>query len=318
MNEDHLLIRVSESEFEGLLQREKVLSDVKEHLSAWTSLMRDVVNYGTNLIPRCFGSSSRSLADAVVIGILLRQAVAMLDAAEVLLSNGAVHAAKLQMRALLEVALYIDWILLSDTEKKANYYYVHNLRRKRLWAERVQGASAVGQDFIAMMNAIGVPMSQEAANAAKQGLPEIDRVLAQPMFAQISTDFNNHRRGKNDPSWYVPLGPKNLRVIAKDVRRLAEYVMVYSGASEVMHGSNYEQHLNFGTGRITFTPIRYLKDFGSVYHFSVTFAFQTYRRILETYRAGEIPAFNRKYLEKWRRDYMNIPKVTINSVTTTI
>jgi Family of unknown function (DUF5677) len=318
VSDEHLLISVPETEFKGLLDRDRVISDVNEQLKVWTHLMRDIVNYGTNLIPRCFGSSSRSLADAVVLGILLRQAVAMLDGAEVLLSNGAVHAAKLQMRALLEVSLYIHWILLSDTEKKADYYYVHNLRRKRLWAERLQGTSAAGQDFIAMMNAVGVPMSQEAADFAKQQTTEIDRVLAQPKFAQISVDFDNYRRGKGDLSWYVPLGPRNLRVIAKDVSKLAEYVMVYSGASEVMHGSNYEQHVSFSAGRISFTPIRYLKDFGTVYHFSVTFAFQIYRRILEMYRPGEIAAFNRKYLENWRRHYMNIPKVMINSVPTTI
>jgi hypothetical protein len=315
---EDLLINVPEREFEGLLQRERAIADVNEHLKVWADLMRDVVNYGTNLIPRCFGSSSRTLADAVILGVLLRQAVAMLDGAEVLLSNGAVHAAKLQMRALLESVLYIDWILLSDTDRKADYYYVHNLRRKRLWAERIQGTSAAGQDFIATMNAIGVPLSQEAAGSAKEQAAEIDRVLAQPKFSRISLDFDNHRRGKNDPSWYVPLGPRSLRAIAKDVGKLAEYVMLYSGASEVMHGSNYEQHVIFSAGKITFTPIRYLKEFGTLYHFSVTFAFHTYRRILETYRAGEIPAFNRKYLEKWRRNYMNIPKVTINSVTTTI
>jgi len=169
-----------------------------------------------------------------------------------------------------------------------------------------------------MMNAIGVPMQREAAEAAKQQIPEIDRVLAQPRLAAINSDFENHKRGKNDVSWYALLGPRNLREVAKAVGKLAEYVMIYSGGSEAMHGSNYEQHVSFNSSRVAFTPIRHLKEFGLVYHFSVTFALSTYRKIIETYRAGEIGSFNRKYLEKWRKEYMNMPRVTINMTKSTI
>lgn len=316
--EDDFLIRIPENEFEALLDREKVISDVDNQLSQWTHLMRDVVNYGTNLIPRCFVSSSRSLADAVLIGILLRQAVAMLDGAEVLLSNGAVHAAKSQMRGLFEVRLYIEWILSKDFEKKADYYYVHNLRRKRRWAERVEGSSPVGQEFVAMMNGFGVPTRKEASEAAKQQLPEIDRILSQPKFAHITAEFDKSRKGKSDGNWYAPLGPRNLREIAKEVGKLPEYILACSGGSEAMHGSNYEHHLTSTTGRITFTPIRYLQEFGWVYHFSVSFAFSIYRSFLEEYRPGEVAAFSRKYLEKWRKDYMNMPNVKIEETSTTI
>lgn len=83
------------------------------------------------MIPRCFTSSKRDFKDAVVLAILLRQAVAMLDGIQILLSSGAPHAANLQLRALFEASVYIDWILLGDSERKAQYYYVHNLRRKR-------------------------------------------------------------------------------------------------------------------------------------------------------------------------------------------
>ena len=88
--------------------------------------------------------------------ILLRQAVAMLDGVGILLANGATHAANLQMRALFEASVYMDWILLNDSERKADYYYVHNLRRKRIWALRTQPGSPESQEFITMMNKAGV------------------------------------------------------------------------------------------------------------------------------------------------------------------
>ncbi len=103
---DKMLIRVGESEYKPLLDRDRALNDVRQHLGPWLKLIQDVTNYGTNLIPRCFSTSERKLRDVVVLGILLRQVVAMLDGVEILLSQGAAHAASLQMRAALE-AIYL-------------------------------------------------------------------------------------------------------------------------------------------------------------------------------------------------------------------
>lgn len=113
-----MLVKVGETEFKALLNRDETIADVKEHLSPWLDLLRDLSNYGSNLIPRCFSSSARELKDAVVLGTLLRQIVTMLDGVEVLLSNGAPYTAQLQLRALLEASIYIEWILESDGDKK--------------------------------------------------------------------------------------------------------------------------------------------------------------------------------------------------------
>ncbi len=113
-----MLIKVGENEFKPLLDRDKVTPDIKEHLSPWIDLILDLTNYSSLLIPRCFSSSARDLKDAVVLAILLRQVVAMLDGIEVLLSNGAVHAAQLQLRALLEASVYIAlWEIVRLFEK---------------------------------------------------------------------------------------------------------------------------------------------------------------------------------------------------------
>jgi hypothetical protein len=121
----------------GLLDDESASKIASEQLKPWTNLLRDLANYGSNLIPRAYSSSGKTLGDVVVIGILLRQVVAMIDAIEILLGRSAVHAATLQLSALFEASVYIEWMLAGDRETKAAYYYVHNLLRLRLWAMRV-------------------------------------------------------------------------------------------------------------------------------------------------------------------------------------
>jgi hypothetical protein len=304
MKEASMLIRVGENEFKPLLDRDRALIDVNRHLRPWLDLIRDVTNYGTNLIPRCFSSSEKKFKDVVVIGILLRQVVAMLDSVEILLSQGAPHPANLQMRALFEAYVYIEWILESDAEKKASYYYVHNLRRKRLWASRTQPGSPEAQEFAAIMGKLNVQVTQEAIEAAKRQIQEIDRVLSDQKFVPIGQDFEKHRKGKRDPAWYVPLGEKSFAAVTRAVHKEFLYVY-YSLASEVTHTSTYDPHVSFAGDKVMFEPIRYLKGFESVLRFSLSVALLTYMRILREYRPGELPAFGRKYKENWQKEFMN-------------
>ena len=314
-----MLIRVPENEFKPLVDRDKITADIKEHLGPWTSLLRDLVSYGSNLIPRCYSSSEKNLKDAVLLPILLRQAVAMLDGIELLLTSGATHAANLQMRALFEASVYIDWILLGDSERKAEYYYVHNLRRKRVWARRTQSGSPESQEFIAMMNKSGVPIDDKLREASKNELQEIDRILSQPKFAVISNDIEKHRGGKRfDPPWYFPLGERSLLTMARTVDKTSQYVLLYSGASEVMHVSNYGHHVRFRRGEVIFQPIRSVEGFENVFRFSTINALLTFRKILDQYRPGELPAFRRKYMEKWQREFISFPQITVKVETTRI
>lgn len=305
------IIKIGESEFPPLLDRGKAVADVKRAFSAQLEMLRDVTNYGTNLIPRCYGSSDKALKDIVVIATLLRQVVAMLDGVELLVSNGSVHTAALQARALFEASAYIDWILSADSEKKATYYYVHNLRRQRRWAQRFQQGSPEATAFAALGADLPSFRDQGAIDQAARTLKDIDRVLSQTAFAVASQAFDKcaPKSGKCDKPWYLPLGPRSVSGILSAVGRSAEYTIFYSTWSETMHSSNYAQHVRVGQGTITFEPIRHLSGFRSLFTFTAATVLHTYRKILEHYRPGELPAHSRKYLENWQKGLMEVPTI---------
>jgi len=208
-------ITIKENEFHPLLDREKAVVDSKRAFSVQLEMLRDAINYGTNLIPRCFGSSNKELKDIVVIAILLRQVVAMLDAMELLTSNGAVYAVGLQARAIFEASVYIDWILQSDAEKKATYYYVHNVRRQRRSAQRLQPGSPEATTFLASMPDLDFLRDPQVAEHANKALKEIERVLSQPEFAVVSKAFDQCTR--KHPNWYEPLGMRSLNALVDAV-----------------------------------------------------------------------------------------------------
>jgi hypothetical protein len=304
---------IPEDPHKGLLNDESATAFASEQLKPWTNLLRDLANYGSHLIPRAFSSSGKTLGDAVVIGILLRQLVAMIDAIEILLCRSAVHAATLQLRAMFEASVYIDWMLAGDRENKAAYYYVHNLLRNRLWAMRMQSGTPESSSFKGIMNKASLPVDETLGDEGKSQVQEIDRVLSQPRFVAVRDEFRDwKKRNGRRPAWYSPLGVADLRSMARNVNKEPLYVIVYGSGSEVMHASNYGQHVRIQSERITFYSIRHPKRFSTTVRLTATIAIDIFMKILHEYREGECSRFGQKYVEKWQQAFMNVPQLKID------
>lgn len=306
---------MKEKEYDHILDRNFHIVDLKTHYSDILDVMHDMVNYGSNLIPRCFTSSKRKLEDAVIIGVLLRQALVMFDAFEVLISSAAVYASNLQARAIFETSLYLEWILKDNTTDKAKYYYVRNLRQERLWAQRTQSESPESIAFKSLMEPFG-DVADKSTNQleeeGKKSLAEINDLLGQSVYKSINKSFEDYKKKRKltyEPPWHAPLGLSSVRQIAVDLGRLHEYETFYSASSEVMHSSKHKDHVVFKEGKMHFQPIRYLEGISIVLHLSLSMMLKMYMLVLDHYRPGERPAFQRKYVADWQQAFRNIKSV---------
>jgi hypothetical protein len=251
-----------ENEYKELLDRQRHKDDVQRYFANQISVLTDIIDYGTWLIPRAYDSSPKKLEDVVLIGVLLKQVVGMIDALEILVSNGAISAAFLQARAALEASLYMDWILKGQADKKAIYYYVSNLRNERFWALRIIEGTTEHDDLMNEIQDIAPYVnfnSFEIQKVAKKRLSEIDRILDQTSYKPINDDFETLRaKRRREVYWYQPLLKRgSLRSIAKDVNRYSEYLYLYERGSKATHAASYRNHIQFSRGgTIVFEPIR--------------------------------------------------------------
>jgi len=305
-----------ESEFKPILDRDKHEGDARQHFSKQIDLLVDLANYGSNLIPRAYDSSSKKLEDIVVIGVLLKQVVSMIDAVEILVSEGAVGPANLQARAAFESSLYIDWILMSESERKAKYYYVSDLRNQRLWALRLKTGTPEKQVFSKALSYLGKHLEtarlEDLEKEAEEVLAKIDSLLTRNAWNEISLAFDKKKNKKTgaETYWYKMLGVSSIRQLAEHVGRLAEYDLFYSRSSEVMHAASYRDHIQFHKGIVFFEPIRQLKDMHNLLRFINSVAISSYMSVLKHYRPGELTHFTRKYMRDWRTAFLNIPTVS--------
>lgn len=310
-----LKIKVRENEYRGLLNREQVIGHAKSIFPEQLTVLQDVVNYGTHLIRRCFEDSDKELKDIVLLYVLTRQIVAMLDAIEVLTSSGAVYAAGLQARALFEATVSFDWIRKGDAEEKAQYYYVYNLRRERRWAQRTQLGSSEATGFSALAPDLKSLQDPKVVETSKERIAKINGFLSRPEFQPVNKAFDDCLKNrKNDVQWYRPLGIKSVKHMMAEVGKSAEYMVNYSFWSEVMHSSDYSQHVVIRDGAISLRQIRNLSDFGALFKFTVAAALHAYRTVLQLYRPGEMPVLDRKYIENWQQTFMNVPAIKYEEI----
>lgn len=304
---------MQEAPHAAILNREEPRAVAEQHFSRQTALLRDLANYGSNLVIRSFDSSPKKMAEVVVCGVLLKQIVAMVDAVEVLLSAGCGHAAFLPARTAFEASVYFDWILLADSERRATRYIVANFRDERLWAARVIPGTTEEQTFTQIAKSLGVDVHANRPSLASEAaihLAEVNRILGQPNLQAIDLEFTTARRNrKYDPEWYELDGLTSIRQVADKAGRLPEYEFFYSKGSQVTHTGSYKDHIRFTTGQVRFKPIRHLAEVNVLLNFVVSISLGTYKKTLERYRPGELPAFSKKYVEDWREPFQNVTTV---------
>jgi hypothetical protein len=312
-----LEVTMPEKPLAGILNREEAAKHAQEHFGDQIALLRDLADYGSNLVFRAFNASAKDLPPIIACGVLLKQVVAMLDAVYTLVATGMVHAAFLPARAAFEASMYLDWLLFSDTERKATAYIVSNFRDERLWVARVTKGTSEEAIFDAISKSVGLDIHARrptlAADAQKH-LAEVNRILAQKAFAAMDKEYDQAKgkKQKYDPEWYQLCGAKSIRQVAQQVGRLPEYEFFYSKGSQITHTASYKDHIRFTKGQVHFTPIRHLQGIDHLLNFVVGIAVRSFQNTLSYYRPGELSAFSKKYLEDWRKPFMTVKKVKYN------
>lgn len=297
-----------------ILDRDLFRMQIGESFEAQLELLEQMVNYGTNLVPRCFDSSGKKLPDIVCIGSFLKHAVSALDAIHILIREGATTACLPHIRSVFEINLYLEWIFQEDYEKRGLAYYVWNLRKKRYWNRcALEGTAEYTAHQVHMgdMDAgrISKWFNQEDL---KDAIRKKDERLQHPELAGVNAMFEARmKKSGKDVEWYEPFGISGLRSMATKLNKEAQYKVFFGQLSEGTHGKTLEQQIYFNAdkGVMYFDHIRTFARVDDVFWLTFLQVMDLYSQTLRHYRPDEEKAFYRKYHNEWRDAYWSIPKV---------
>ncbi len=290
-----------EKAFEELLPREIVKVEIKEKLSDKLSVMEDIVNYGTNLIPRCLYTSSKDIADIVILSILLKNLVANMDAINVLLGYGSIVSSRILIRALLENVIYIEWILLDNTIKKAKCYYVWHLLQKRKFLRGLLCGTpennSLKQNTAECFNSL---IKLYTPKKIKYEIDKIDNKLELESLSNISNKFTELKQNNRLRNWYSPFNKRGINDLASDTCRKDEYTLLFKYYSGDVHSVNIDMHISLSNSSLKLSPIRTSRNADELLSTTISLVFEVYMKILEKYRPDEAILLAKKYNNEWR------------------
>ena len=298
-----------------ILDREIFRIRISESFAPQLELLEQMVNYGTNLIPRCFDSSGKKWPDIVCIGSFFKHAVGALDAIHLLVREGSTTACEAHIRSVFEINLYLEWIFQADYEKRGVAYSVWNIRKKRYWnCCGIEGTAEhkAHQKHMQHLKTGGVSkrFSQEELKAA---IEKNDECLRHPELADVNALFDKSKETMGrEVDWYVPFGANNLREIAIKLKKEGQYKIFFSRLSEATHGKTLEHQLYYSLreGKIHFDHLRTLDRVDDVLRMTFPQAKNLFQKVIERYCKDEKDAFQRKFQNEWREAYRRIPRVS--------
>src|SRR5947207_3774716 len=295
------IIKVDDAH-EGLLEREAAKKMASQFQDA-IDLLKELVNYGTNLVVRAFYSSKRDLIPICILFVQLRQFLTHLDGITILLADGNAGTADLQLRSLLEGGHLIEWTLKNETEAKVQHLYVANLRRRRQWDNSVITGTPEFTKHFDLTS--GLKIAPEDLKGVKDEAARINSILSKSPLDAINRKFEPHYAQRDfDQPWYKVYGAASIRSLAEELGRLKEYTYIYSVLSGVTHGSDIWKSVFFGEGKVEVSPLRELQHLPRVVQLAATLALRVYQLILSEFRSGEEENFNRKYVNEWRERFL--------------
>lgn len=303
--------------YKPILDRDQTVQ-MSENFNDVIELLYELVDYGTNLIPRAFFDSARDLKAICLLFDQLGQFVMHLDGITLLVTSGAARSSNLQLRSLIETAHRIEWILAGDSEAKVQHLYVANLRQRR----HAQSVALPGTPEADRHNSMGAPalsLNAEQLGELEAEVKKIDEILSRSPFASINAKFEALYAKKGfDQPWYNVYGVRSIRAMAAELNRDAEYRYFYSVLSRLTHGSDLWKSVSFGRDKVEVNPVREPQHIPQIAQLSTIMALRVYRFVLKEYRGGEEENFDRKYIQEWRERFWKRYQIDITPQQFTI
>jgi hypothetical protein len=274
-----------------VLYRELSIVQLKEFKPSPTTLLQEVVNFGTNTFVRCALSAEGEENVHLAPFALYRHILELTDGIEILVSNASPSASIPLLRSSFEALLALEFILEDNERYESRSLswlagYVRDTIRiyRSLLTKTSEGKGflkAIKEDK--SVRTFPLPPEEDVSKAIKN----LTHLLSRKQFHAIIAEYDLHKR---DPHWYSLFGgPPNLRELARHLRRTAQYDVLYRGWSMSTHAHDFRPFIaHVETGQRAIRGLRDLTDTYQVTTFAVTFIIDATRLLINKFHPGEI------------------------------
>lgn len=273
-----------------VLYRELSIVQLKEFRPSPTTLLQEVVNFGTNAFVRYLSYAEGEENVHLAPLALYRNIIELTDGTEILVSNASPSASIPLLRSSFEALLAIEYIVEDNEhyESPSLSWLAGYVRRKIQIYKSLLTNTDEGEKFLEAIEndktvrTFPLPPEDDVSKAIKN----LDQLLSREQFRPIIAEFD---REKGEPHWYSLFGgPRNLLKLALHLQRSAQYEVLYRQWSMSTHAQDFRPFIsNAKSGERAVRGIRDLAATHQVTTFAVTFIIDATRLLINKFHPGE-------------------------------
>jgi hypothetical protein len=253
-------------------------------------LLREIINYGTNLFARCEASTSHARVEGIpgeghlVILLLYRHIIEMIDAVEALLAQSITTPSLTLLRSAFEAYLQLEWILKEDTLRRVYAYLVYDINNRLKTYRTFDLSSEQGKQLQAKINndKWASSMSFPKVENLDAKIDNLEKLLMQEHFTDVNAAYN-----PKAPWYRIFGGPLNLEQLAEKLELPYWYEVLYRESSYVTHAAYLARNLR---GR-AIQVLRDSADLSTIAEMVINIGIYATEGMINFYRSGEIVGF---------------------------
>ena len=204
--------------------------------------IRQAVYEGTLILDRLC-DKPHSQSEHFPPTLLYRHALDLGDSIATLLRFGSASDAAILLRSLLESVICLEFMLkdnLLHLEQARCYWVCFRIKQYETYMKH-DPSTAQGQKFHDLLDSdSALKMAQFPRSDHSKERKALEEYLSNPRFKPIWERYNNAKKNKQKREWYSLCSKaRNIRELAKEIGREAEYSMMYQDLSELGSKLNY-------------------------------------------------------------------------------
>jgi hypothetical protein len=287
--------------FKPILDRDMVRVIAKPVIDVASPILKEAVNFASNLYPRCQTSKAGEKSEAFSLLALFLHIIQSIDAVEVLVSQSCGTPANLILRSAFEAKLSIEYICEKKSQRRSATWAIKHILEEIEYYKNYDPYGPKGAQFRETWNESnwGQFVSPSPLVSTSEVIENLEHKLKSRQYADVYNDYKQLIKSPNKlPEWYsIDNGPKNLWGLSQHLKHGVEYEIFYKAWSKQSHITDtHHLTLTMPNGHNILGPLRNPLDLVNVSTGGLVIILNTIELMIKKFRPDEIT-----YFRDWHR-----------------
>lgn len=288
---------------------------VKDLLNEWNLYFEKIVYVGGEIFNEIL-KKELGKDDFLPLVMLHRNAVELIDSISVLITNFCSEPARVLLRTLLETFFYCQYITEKNTKQRALSFLICHYHQKLDFNYKLDPSTQQGKQFkIELENDENLKNYKLADQILlKKVTKNLEELIHDELYNEVETEYQRIKKELKyrKPVWHEFFGgPPTIEKLAKHLKQVGLYHILYKSLSKSTHGSNIIDGLispGSKESEVNFSQIRFPYSAQTVTQYTFTLALRIYRILIKHHLPEKEEAFNQFYKNEIQKFYLHIIK----------